>query len=156
MSLALHDTVDDWDAPSTHGTFSLKHCLSQPTLRYLVVYFYPKDNTPGCTTESKDFAQAYADFQKAGVEVVGVSRDTLASHKRFSEGYELPFALLSDTDEKLCTLFDVIKPKTMFGIAVRGIERSTFVIDSQGVIQHVWRGVKVSGHVDAVKAALAL
>lgn len=156
MTLAVNDTLSDWTAPSTLGDFSLAACLKQADRRYLVLYFYPKDDTPGCTDETAAFAQAYPDFQKAGVEVVGVSRDSLESHKRFAYKVGVPFALLSDSDEKLCTLFDVIKPKKMFGKDVRGIERSTFVVDAQGVIQHVWRGVKVLGHVEAVKAALSI
>ncbi len=156
MALAVNDTLSDWTVPSTLGDFSLSACLKKPGQRYLVIYFYPKDDTPGCTDESAAFAQAYPDFQKAGVEIVGVSRDSLESHKRFSYKLGIPFPLLSDSDEKLCTLFDVIKPKKMFGKDVRGIERSTFIVDTDYVIQHVWRGVKVPGHVEAVKAALSI
>jgi thioredoxin-dependent peroxiredoxin len=120
-----------------------------------VLYFYPKDDTPGCTIEGKDFRDLHADFGDLKVRVIGVSRDSLASHAKFQGKYELPFELASDTDEKLCRQFDVIKDKNMYGKKVRGIERSTFLIDADGVLRKEWRKVKVDGHVAEVLAAAA-
>ena len=120
-----------------------------------VLYFYPKDDTPGCTIEGKDFRDHYAEFRRRGVRVLGVSRDSLASHAKFQAKYELPFELASDPDEKLCEQFDVIKDKNMYGKKVRGIERSTFLVDSDGVLRKEWRKVKVDGHVAEVLAAAA-
>jgi thioredoxin-dependent peroxiredoxin len=120
-----------------------------------VLYFYPKDDTPGCTIEGKDFRDQHAEFGRRGVRVIGVSRDSLASHAKFQAKYELPFELVSDSDEKLCQQFDVIKDKNMYGKKVRGIERSTFLVDSDGVLRKEWRKVKVDGHVAAVLAAAA-
>nr|WP_232356107.1 peroxiredoxin [Burkholderia vietnamiensis] len=122
--------------------------------RKLVLYFYPKDNTPGCTTEGLQFRDLYPKFTKAGAEVIGVSRDSLRSHDNFKAKLELPFPLISDADEALCTLFDVIKMKKMYGKEVRGIERSTFLIDADGVLRQAWRGIKVPGHVDDVLSAV--
>lgn len=121
--------------------------------RPYVLYFYPKDDTPGCTLEGKDFRDRHADFAKLGVRVLGVSRDTLASHAKFQSKYGLPFELVSDPDEKLCRQFDVIKEKNMYGKKVLGIERSTFLVDSEGVLRREWRKVKVDGHVAEVLAA---
>jgi peroxiredoxin Q/BCP len=122
----------------------------------VVLYFYPKDSTPGCTQEGEDFRDAHAKFRRQKAVVIGVSRDSIASHEKFKEKYEFPFELISDQDEKLCTLFDVIKQKNMYGKKVRGIERSTFLIDKNGVLRKTWRRVKVKGHaeevLDAVKA----
>jgi thioredoxin-dependent peroxiredoxin len=120
-----------------------------------VLYFYPKDDTPGCTLESQGFRDRHPDFGKLGVRVLGVSRDSLASHAKFQGKYALPFELLSDSDEKLCKQFDVIKDKNMYGKKVRGIERSTFLVDADGVLRKEWRKVKVDGHVAAVLAAAA-
>lgn len=116
----------------------------------LVLYFYPKDATPGCTQEGLDFAAAYAEFQKLNAQVFGVSRDTLKSHEKFKEKQGYPFELISDSDEQLCHLFDVIKMKSMYGKEVRGIERSTFIIDTDGQLKQEWRKVSVKGHVDDV------
>lgn len=118
--------------------------------RYTVLFFYPKDNTPGCTTENIAFRDLHAQFQAAGTEIYGISRDSLRSHEGFKTKLGLPFELISDPDETLCLLFDVMKMKQMYGKTVRGIERSTFVIDAQGQIVKEWRGVKVAGHVDEV------
>lgn len=112
----------------------------------LVIFFYPKDNTPGCTTESQQFRDLYADFKSANCEVVGISRDSIKSHENFKAKHNLPYALLSDTDEKVCTQFAVMKMKNMYGKQVRGIERSTFVIDAEGKMIHEWRGLKADGH----------
>ena len=119
----------------------------------LVIYFYPKDNTPGCTTEGQDFQNAYAKFKRAETVILGVSRDTLNSHLKFKEKFKFKFELISDSDEELCKLFDVIKMKNMYGKKVRGIERSTFLIDGKGVLRQEWRNVKVKQHVDEVLAA---
>lgn len=116
----------------------------------LVLYFYPKDSTPGCTTEAQQFRDLYPAFEQAGCEIVGVSRDSLKSHENFKAKQELPFELASDAEEKACSLFAVIKMKNMYGKQVRGIERSTFVIDANGAIRREWRGVKVAGHAQEV------
>ncbi len=119
----------------------------------LIIYFYPRDNTPGCTTEGQDFQNAYTKFKRAGTTVLGVSRDSLSSHIKFKEKYKFKFELISDPDEELCKLFDVIKMKNMYGKKVRGIERSTFLIDEKGVLRQEWRKVKVKEHVDEVLSA---
>jgi peroxiredoxin Q/BCP len=119
----------------------------------LVLYFYPKDSTPGCTLEGQDFRDNYARFKRAKTVVLGVSRDSLKSHENFKAKQGFPFELLSDTEEELCQLFDVIRMKNMYGKQVRGIERSTFLIDSGGYLREEWRKVKVKGHVDEVLAA---
>jgi len=122
--------------------------------RKLVLYFYPKDDTPGCTTEGQGFRDHYKDFQKAGAEIVGVSRDSVASHEKFKAKYEFPFELISDEEETLCKLFDVMREKNMYGRKVMGVERSTFLIDEQGVLREAWRKVKVPGHVEQVLEAV--
>jgi peroxiredoxin Q/BCP len=120
----------------------------------LVIYFYPKDNTPGCTTESNDFKANHAKFRRQKATVLGISRDSVASHEKFKAKFDFPFDLLSDADEKACQLFDVIKEKNMYGRKVMGIERSTFLIDDKGKLRAEWRKIKVKGHVDEVLAAL--
>jgi len=143
----LGKAVKDFSLPSTGGgTFR----LSEQRGKKLALYFYPKDNTPGCTVEGADFRDHYAAFRKAGAEVVGVSRDSLQSHEGFKATMKFPFELLSDADEELCAQFGVIKMKNMYGKKVRGIERSTFVLDRDGVLAREWRGVKVPGHVEEV------
>jgi peroxiredoxin Q/BCP len=124
--------------------------LSDLKGRKVVLYFYPKDNTPGCTTEGADFAASHAKFRKAGAEIFGVSRDSLKSHGNFKAKMDFPFELISDPDEALCQRFGVMKMKNMYGKQVRGIERSTFVIDETGKLAREWRGVKVPGHVSQV------
>ncbi|MGL4232161.1 MAG: peroxiredoxin [Casimicrobium sp.] len=124
--------------------------LAEHAGKIVVLYFYPKDNTPGCTTEGLDFSALYKKFAAVNAIVVGVSRDSVKSHDKFCEKYEFPFTLLSDEDEALCTQFDVIKMKNMYGKQVRGIERSTFVIGADGKIAKEWRGVKVAGHAQEV------
>jgi thioredoxin-dependent peroxiredoxin len=141
--------VADFAAPATGGTFK----LSEHKGEAVVLYFYPKDNTPGCTTEGAQFRDAYPRFRKAGAIVVGVSRDSLKSHESFKAKMEFPFELVSDADEKLCAQFDVIRMKNMYGKQVRGIERSTFLIDGEGKLVREWRKVKVDGHVEDVLAA---
>jgi thioredoxin-dependent peroxiredoxin len=119
----------------------------------LVLYFYPKDMTTGCTRESQDFRDLHTAFRRAKVRVLGISRDGLKSHVRFREKEKLPFELLSDTDEKVCRLFGVIKEKSLYGRKYLGIDRSTFLIDADGVLRHEWRGVKVPGHAEEVLEA---
>jgi peroxiredoxin Q/BCP len=143
----LGKAVKDFSLPSTGGgTFR----LSEHRGKHLVLYFYPKDNTPGCTQEGGDFRDHYAAFRKAGAEVAGVSRDSLRSHEGFKAKMKFPFDLLSDAGEELCAQFGVIKMKNMYGKKVRGIERSTFVIDKTGVLAREWRGVKVPRHAEEV------
>ncbi|MDP1978195.1 MAG: peroxiredoxin [Undibacterium umbellatum] len=124
--------------------------LSDYTGKNIIIYFYPKDNTPGCTTESIAFRDLHPQFQQANAVVFGISRDSLRSHEGFKSKLDLPFELISDPDETLCLLFNVMKMKNMYGKQVRGIERSTFVIDGNGKLVKEWRGVKVAGHVDEV------
>ena len=143
----IDQPIPEFSLPSTGGkTISLADFRQQ----LLVVYFYPKDSTPGCTTEAQQFRDLHPDFVKAGAQIVGISRDSVRSHENFKLKQGLPFDLLSDTDETLCTLFSVIKMKSMYGKQVRGIERSTFVIDGEGVLRREWRGVKVPGHAQDV------
>lgn len=147
----LDTQIANFTLPTTSGqTFD----LASQRGKHVVIYFYPKDSTPGCTTESQNFRDALPQFEAAGAQVIGVSRDSLASHERFTDKQELNFSLAADTDETLCQLFGVIKMKNMYGKQVRGIERSTFLIDAQGVLVQEWRGVKVPGHVDAVLQAV--
>ena len=120
----------------------------------IVVYFYPKDSTPGCTTEGQDFAANHAKFKRLNTIILGISRDTVASHEKFRAKYNFPFDLLSDADEKACSIFDVIKEKNMYGRKVMGIERSTFLIDTKGKLIREWRKVKVKEHVDGVLAVI--
>jgi peroxiredoxin Q/BCP len=148
MPVTLDRKVPDFKADATGGPFS----LSAHKGKIVVLYFYPKDNTPGCTTEGIDFGKAYPRFKKAGAEIFGLSRDSLKSHEGFKSKMEFPFELISDPDEKVCEVFGVMKMKNMYGKTVRGVERSTFVIDAEGKLRRAWRGVKVPGHVDAVLA----
>jgi peroxiredoxin Q/BCP len=138
--------VDDFSVPSTGGTFTLSEHRGHP----VVLYFYPKDNTPGCTMEGAQFRDLHKKFEKLGAVVVGVSRDSLKSHENFKAKMKFPFQLIADADEKLCKQFGVIKMKNMYGKQVRGIERSTFVIDDKGTLVREWRGVKVPGHAEEV------
>ncbi len=135
------------------GQLSLDDLRGQP----VIVYFYPRDNTPGCTRQGEGFRDHYAAFREAGCAIVGVSRDTLASHQKFAAKFDFPFPLISDSDEILCRQFDVIKEKNMYGKKVLGIERSTFLFDAAGQLVKEWRKVRVPGHVEAVlEAAQAL
>ena len=143
----LNTQVPDFSLPATSNTtFQLANYLGKT----LVIYFYPKDATPGCTTQGMQFRDYYADFQANNCEIVGISRDSLKSHENFKAKFSLPFKLLADTEELACNLFNVMKMKNMYGKQVRGIERSTFVIDSNGNLAREWRGVKVEGHVPEV------
>ena len=147
MAVAIDQPVDDFQIPATsEKTVS----LSQLQGKQVVIYFYPKVSTPGCTTEGQGFRDHYAEFQAANTEVFGVSRDSLKSHENFKAKQGFPFELLSDKDEALCQLFDVIKLKKLYGKEYLGVDRSTFLIDKDGVLRHQWRGVKVPGHVEAV------
>jgi peroxiredoxin Q/BCP len=139
--------LTDFSLPSTGGG---SFRLAEHRGKLLVLYFYPKDNTPGCTTEGMRFRDLHADFAGLGCAVFGISRDGIKSHESFKRKLELPFDLLSDEQETACTLFAVIKLKNMYGKQVRGIERSTFVIGRDGRIARAWRGVKVAGHVEEV------
>jgi thioredoxin-dependent peroxiredoxin len=141
--------VADFTLPATGGAdFTLYPIRSKS----LVIYFYPKDNTPGCTSEAQQFRDLYAEFRKAGSEIVGISRDSIKSHEGFKTRFTLPFALLSDENEAVCNLFGVMKQKMMYGKQVRGIERSTFVLDANGIICKEWRGLKADGHAQEVLA----
>ena len=143
----LNQSVPDFELPST-GKKAFR--LSAASGKNLVIYFYPKDDTPGCTTEGQDFRDWYKEFNQFDCEVVGISRDSVKSHQNFKTKMDFPFELLSDSDEAVCELFGVMKLKNMYGKQVRGIERSTFVIDSNGILRREWRGVKVPGHVQEV------
>ncbi|WP_407644864.1 peroxiredoxin [Candidatus Thiothrix anitrata] len=148
----LGNPVPDFSLAATSGkTFRLSEFKDKALV---VLYFYPKDSTPGCTTEGQDFRDVYPQFVAAGVEIFGISRDSLKSHENFKAKQAFPFELLADTEELACQLFDVIKMKNMYGKQVRGIERSTFLIDQQGVLRREWRKLTVKGHVTAVLAAV--
>jgi peroxiredoxin Q/BCP len=143
----LDKPAPDFELPATGGKpFRLSRAKGAP----VVLYFYPKDNTPGCTTEGQNFRDLHPQFQKLGCSIYGISRDSLKSHEGFKAKMSFPFELLSDTEETACKLYDVIKMKNMYGKKVRGIERSTFAIDAKGVVRREWRGVKVPGHVQEV------
>ena len=143
----IDQVVDDFTLPAT-GDKELS--LSAFRNQKVALYFYPKDSTPGCTTEAQQFRDLYPEFVKAGCVILGVSRDSIRSHENFKLKQNLPFDLLSDSDEGLCNQFSVIKEKKLYGKPVRGIERSTFVIDSHGVLRKEWRGVKAPGHAQEV------
>ncbi len=148
--VSIDKKVPSFELPAT-GEQTLK--LADFKGKKLVIYFYPKDSTPGCTTEGQDFRDDYNKFKRANTVVLGVSRDSIKSHENFKAKQEFPFDLLSDKEETLCTLFDVIKEKNMYGKKVMGIERSTFLLDEKGVLRQEWRKVKVADHVDEVLAA---
>ena len=139
--------VPDFELPST-GDKTFR--LSQQRGRTLVLYFYPKDNTPGCTEEGIQFRDRYPEFQNANCSIYGISRDSVRSHEGFKAKMTFPFDLLSDADERVCEMFGVMKMKNMYGKKVRGVERSTFVIDRAGVVRKEWRGVRVADHAQAV------
>ncbi len=142
--------VPDFKLPATGGQ---EIRLADLKGQKVVLYFYPKDNTPGCTTEGQDFRTHLRKFKNQNAVVLGVSRDSLKSHENFKEKQCFPFELLSDSEEKLCKMFEVLKEKNMYGKKVMGIERSTFLIDEEGVLRQEWRKVKVDGHVEEVLAA---
>lgn len=153
MGVSIGKKVPDFSLPATGGK---DISLSQYAGKKLVIYFYPKDNTPGCTQEGQDFRDLYPQFKKAGTEILGISRDSIRSHESFKEKYNFPFPLLSDGKEQACKLFDVIQEKNMYGRKVMGVQRCTFLIDAKGVLRQEWRGVTVKGHatevLDAAKA----
>ncbi|MGE8408700.1 MAG: peroxiredoxin [Pseudomonas sp.] len=150
MAVELDQPVADFQALATsERNFSLEALKG----RQVVLYFYPKDSTPGCTTEGQGFRDHYAAFQAANTEVFGISRDGIKSHENFKAKQGFPFELISDKDETICQLFDVIKLKKLYGKEYLGVDRSTFLIDKDGVLRKEWRGVKVPGHVEAVLAA---
>ena len=151
MATTPHKKVTDFDLPTNgDGRFKLSDHTDKGERKIVVLYFYPKDSTPGCTTEGIDFAALHDQFVKANAVVVGVSRDSVKSHNNFCAKYGFPFALISDAEVTLCDQFDVIKMKNMYGKQVRGIERSTFIIGPDRTLVQEWRGVKVAGHAQAV------
>jgi len=143
--------VPDFTLPATGGK---DISLSDFRGKNVVIYFYPKDSTPGCTTEGQDFRDSIKTFQRRKTVVLGVSRDSIKSHENFKAKQDFPFDLLSDADEQACRLFDVIKEKNMYGRKVMGIERSTFLIDAEGILRREWRKVSVKGHVEEVLEAV--
>lgn len=145
--MQVGDKVDSFQFHATNG---ISGTLADYKGQWLVLYFYPKDATPGCTTEGQNFRDAYPQFQALNTHVFGISRDNLKSHDNFKCKQEFPFELISDTDESICRYFDVIKMKNMYGKQVQGIERSTFLIDPAGILRQEWRKVRVEGHVDMV------
>lgn len=150
MAVAIDQPVTDFEAPATSGqTVSLASLKG----KQVVIYFYPKDSTPGCTTQGQGFRDQLEAFKASNTEVFGVSRDSLKSHENFKAKQAFTFELISDKEEALCQLFDVIKLKKLYGKEYMGVDRSTFLIDKNGVLRQEWRGVKVPGHVDAVLAA---
>jgi thioredoxin-dependent peroxiredoxin len=150
MPVAVDRKVPDFKAVSTGGEVQLSKLKGSK----VVLYFYPKDNTPGCTAEGQDFTASHSKFKRAGAVILGVSRDSLKSHDGFKAKMGFPFELISDPEEALCDLFGVVKMKNMYGKQVRGIERSTFVIDASGVLRREWRGVKVPNHVADVLSSV--
>jgi peroxiredoxin Q/BCP len=146
MSVTAGRPVPAFTATSTAGELSLSDYAGET----LILYFYPKDATPGCTTQGQNFRDSYNALRKANTDILGVSRDSIASHQRFREKMGFQFDLIADTSEALCTLFDVIKPKKLYGKVHIGIERSTFIIGASGILLREWRGVKVPGHVQEV------
>jgi len=153
-SIAVGKKIPAFSLPATGGkTFRSKDALGSK----LVIYFYPRDNTTGCTSEGEAFRDLHAKFRKAGTVIVGISPDTLASHEKFKAKYAFPFELLADVEREVCTRFDVIREKSMYGRKFMGVERSTFLFDAKGVLQREWRKVKVPGHAQQVlEAALEL
>ncbi len=151
MTIALNKKAPNFSVAATgEQTLSLKDFKG----KNLVIYFYPKDNTPGCTTQGQNFRDLYSKFQDANTEILGVSRDSVRTHENFKKKHEFPFDLLSDADETMCNAFDVIKLKKLYGREYMGIERSTFLIDDKGKLRQEWRKVKVKGHVDEVLEAV--
>ncbi len=147
--LTVGSVFPDFTLPATNGEFT----LSQQRGKKLVLYFYPRDNTPGCTREGQDFASQHRHFKRLKVPVYGVSRDTLAAHEKFRAKFDFPFDLIADKEETLCSRLGLMKDKNMYGKKVRGLERTTFLLDEEGVVQRIWSKVKVPGHVDEVLAA---
>ncbi len=153
MTPAINKPLPEFEANATGG---VKFTPDAFLGKSVVLYFYPKDSTPGCTTEAMQFRDRHKDFVKSGAVVFGVSRDNMASHDKFKQNLELPFELIADTEEKLCHMFGVVKNKIMYGKKVKGIERSTFLIDANGILVNEWRGIKVAAHVEDVLKAVKL
>jgi peroxiredoxin Q/BCP len=151
MTPVLNKNLPEFEALATGGVKFTPQAFAG---RAVVLYFYPKDHTPGCTTEAMQFRDMHPEFLQAGAVVFGVSRDNMTSHEKFRQNLELPFQLIADTEEKLCHMFGVVKNKIMYGKKVKGIERSTFLIDASGVLRSEWRGIKVAGHVEEVLKAV--
>lgn len=151
MTVETNERAPNFSAPAT-GDKTLS--LADFAGRTLVLYFYPRDNTPGCTQEGEAFRDLYEDFRGANADIIGVSRDSLRKHESFRAKYGFPFDLISDADESLCAAFDVLREKNMYGRKHIGIERSTFVIDADGVVRNIWRGVKVDDHAEEVLEAV--
>ena len=151
MAVVVNKLLPEFEANATSG---IKVSNQSHLGKVVVLYFYPKDNTPGCTTEAMQFRDHYKDFVDAGATVFGVSRDNMRSHDEFKAKLELPFELIADTEEKMCHMFGVVKNKIMYGKKVKGIERSTFLIGADGMLKEEWRGLKVPGHVDDVLQAV--
>lgn len=151
QSVSLGKKVPRFSRPGAAGK---PWNLADARGKKLVIYFYPKDNTTGCTLEGAGFRDAYSAFKKAGAEVVGISPDGVASHDKFRDKMSFPFELLADEDKSVCELFEVFKEKSMYGRKFMGVERSTFLLDAEGVLRREWRKVRVPGHVDAVLAAV--
>ena len=150
MAIVVNKPLPEFEAVATSG---LRVTNTSHHGATLVLFFYPKDNTPGCTTEAMQFRDKHEELVKAGVTVFGVSRDNMRSHDDFKAKLELPFELIADTEEKMCHMFGVVKNKIMYGKKVKGIERSTFLVGPDGLLRQEWRGLKVPGHVDEVLAA---
>lgn len=148
--VVLNQPIPEFTATSTQGDLSSEALLG----RYTVLFFYPRNNTPGCTTESQDFRDQHDIFDRANCRIIGISRDTLSSHTRVTEKLQLPYALIADPEETICELFGVMKLKNMYGKQVRGIERSTFLINPEGMLIKEWRKVRVPGHVAEVLEAV--
>lgn len=147
MAIVINKPLPEFEALATNDVkFSPQAYLGNP----VILYFYPKDNTPGCTAEAMQFRDRYKELQKAGIVVFGVSRDNMQSHDAFRKKLGLPFDLIADTEEKMCHMFGVVKNKIMYGKKVKGIQRSTFLIDADGILRYEWRGLKVPGHVEEI------
>ncbi len=150
MTISIGNVIPQFSGKTKDGVFDFNALHG----KNMVIYFYPKDSTPGCTIESKAFRDHYAEFQSENTEIVGISRDSIQSHCKFIDNHQLNFPLVSDDDESICKLFNVLKDKSMFGKKYKGIERSTFLVDKKGVLRHEWRDVSVMGHVKEVLNAV--
>ncbi len=153
MLLIEGSKVPAFEIKTSTGKVVQTHTFNEQS-EPIVLYFYPRDNTPGCTQEGCDFRDNHSEFEKLGIDIYGISRDNASSHERFKQKYQFSFELIPDPDEHLCQLFGVMVDKNMYGKKVRGIERSTFLIDSQGIIQKIWRKVRIEGHVNEVLTAV--
>ncbi len=152
MTILLNSPAPDFSLPATDGNIITLSALKGHAV---VLYFYPKDNTPGCTKQGECFRDYHPDFTKLDAIILGVSRDSLKAHTNFKAKFNFPFELLSDADGKVCELYEVIKVKNLYGKQVKGIERSTFLIDRNGILRHEWRKVKVDGHINEVLSTLS-